>query len=221
MERSRIRKTITILLMFLLVSLTSCKHDYNTPKEYFFKNIVDKTTYISDSIYLAKVVKFMAINSVDPFRGPTFYDESTTVIIDTILYDKKNNLLAFWVITEISTSKLNDSDIDSPYFYNGICMYASRKNKKDILKVYEFGPVGFIMFPNFEDVHNGLSDYSFKYNKTFKRLDAKEVYNMDDIRFWSGIEWSEILKNPYRYKVDTVIKRKPTHKYINGEWVKL
>lgn len=82
---------------------------HQTPKQYKNYCKIDHNQYTKDSLYLSRIIKLMRDNNVFSYN-PLFYNSNSTVIIDTIIYNKTFDKLAIW---GICVSKDNNKTIYS------------------------------------------------------------------------------------------------------------
>jgi hypothetical protein len=100
MEWNAMGKTIikNIAIVFF-VALFSCQRT-KTPKEFLYEVNVKKTTYLSDTLYLRKILNKILINNLRPFHIKELYDKNTILYIDTVFYSPDFKKMVVFVIAK-------------------------------------------------------------------------------------------------------------------------
>ena len=86
MEWNTMGKTIikNIAIVFFL-ALFGCQGT-KTPKEFLYEVNVNKTTYLSDTLYLRKILNKILLSNLRPFHIKDLYDKNSILHIDTVFY---------------------------------------------------------------------------------------------------------------------------------------
>lgn len=201
-----IQKLITGVFIFLFCyysyfKLQEIYHKYKwkTPDRYLSHIKCDKEQYKADSLYLCKTIKKMHIKKL-LFCEPTYCKENSTIMIDTIFYNRTFTKLACirYFIT------LNDDQKASKYIYEGSGYMAYRKNLNDSLKIFStYGP--FITRYNYKEIRDDSRFWFLYFAHTCTvPYDTKPRYNWNDVRFWVDAQWDE-QGSSYYLKNDSLI----------------
>ncbi len=191
--------------MILSFQFASCQNKSfeKTPKEFISKVNVPKRIYSSDSLNLVNLIK----EEIRNHRGGYFskaYDDSTEVIIDSILYSPNFDRLAFFIIDKKENKKTypinwTEKDVESlnqneklsynGYHYTGKAYIGIRK--KDSLIIDNFFRITTAKYENIDEAKLRLKQLFFEEYSAVK--EAGFEYNIDDVRFWKNKNvWNKI-----------------------------
>jgi hypothetical protein len=186
---SKFSIVVQIVLFFALNSCESYRMKKYTPNEYLNHTMVKREDYSRDSIGILKQLESLLLNHKG-FFGNTSYDDSTQLIIDSIIYSPDLNRLAVFIITKNPTSRQLTPNPKSYWYYDATCYLGVKEN--DTISLSWEGP-------NFSNSTNQqkLSDIiresyftEFADNDTSKTSTSK--YNLNDIRFWNSLIWKKL-----------------------------
>jgi len=176
-----------------------------TPKEFLNKNFVDRKMYLTDSLYLSVLLKEMRRKRVFLYN-PTYFNEKSIFIIDTIIYDSKHNKLAFWGICESTYPH----PTESKYIYEASGYYAFRDKITNNLRLslaFDFN-IGRFDYNDLKEYF--IREFLYKKHKKFVNKDSKPRYNWNDIRMWYGADWDDVLiENSYSFEKGKLVKYTP------------
>ena len=104
-KNKKMRKIL--ILCFLIFQMAGCQNRKVkiTPDEFISKENAPKDLYRSDSIQLVALIK-KEIGKKKGAYGANFYDSSTKVIIDTIMYNSNLDRMVFFIIDKVENKKL-------------------------------------------------------------------------------------------------------------------
>jgi len=178
--------TITILLLS-----TACNQERKTPKEFLNHSKIDEKGYQSDSTMIL-INLYSSLQSREGFFNNSSYDNSTELIIDTLVYSPDFKKLAAFIMTKNLTSKQLAPDKTHVFYYDAACFLGIRGN--DSIKLNWLGP-------NFTNTYdkNELSalirdEYFNKFVTPKDDKSGKYKYNLNDTRFWDSPIWQEFTK---------------------------
>jgi hypothetical protein len=216
-----------IILFSLIFQIVSCQNKINnqTPNKFLSKVNASKEMYSKDSLSLILCIKKEIFYNRGGYNA-NFYDQSTPIIIDTIIYSPNLDKVVFFVIDSVENKKtypknLSQDKIDSMqklaslpydgYHYNG-CAYIGEKNG-DSFEVYDFFRIYLGKYKNIHNLKNRLRqvfliEYSKVQEKGFE-------YNVDDKRFWDNSNvWDDMEKNKKtQQEFDELKKTSPENIY--------
>src|SRR6202008_3820051 len=113
---------IPILLCFLCCNRSG---RVNTPRGFVNQVTVEPSLYRRDSISILRNLYDKMKNHEASFQNPEYFD-STTLYLDTVLYDSSYNKVALFVIAENPVRRNPHSDSKLPYYYNANCYLGKR-----------------------------------------------------------------------------------------------
>lgn len=167
-------KTNKMKYLLLLLILLQCN-----------KSSIVKTNnpiYERDKKLILKNIKVLVNHHIGFFVSKE-YNDSTQIIIDTVVYSPDFKKFATLIITKNSTSQQLMPNSEE-WYYNATCFLGTKKN--DTLSLYWYGP-------NFTNSNNPsyLSETIRK--KCFEDLQnsKEERYNINDNRFWDSKVWKQ------------------------------
>lgn len=186
---------IAILLSLFLYFRYIYGYEFNfykeTPKEYLNNTVVNKKNYSSDSSNIALQLQGFVKNHQESFYSKE-YDESTQIMVDTIVYSPDYKKIATFIIAKNSTNKQLMPDKKYRWYYDATCYLGTKQQNSFIL-----GWIG----PNYtnsydiESISGKIRNYYFrqKYSNTDNN---RENFNLNDIRYWSkSIDWKNLENN--------------------------
>lgn len=161
---------------------------YNeTPSEYVSNIVINKKEYSSDSASVVLQIHDFVKNHQESFYSKE-YDESTRIVVDTILYSYDREKIAAFIIAKNPIHKLRVPDKRYKWYYNATC-YLGIKNQDS----YFLSWIG----PNYSNsydlgsISRKIRDYYFKQRSS--NNNSNDEYNINDIRYWNnGEEWQKI-----------------------------
>lgn len=193
------KKNIILFLIYIQVVGCQNKNIKLTPDKYISEVKVPKELYLNDSIKLVELIK----TEIKGHKGAYFsksYDDSTQIIIDTIMYNKDFNKIIFFIIDKAenfkSVEKRTDLSLDGNY-YTGKAYIGIRVN--EVLKINNFFRIETANYQKIEEVKKRLREIYFEEYSAVKE-DGFE-YNLDDIRFWNNPNvWNIIQEDELKWK---------------------
>ncbi len=161
------------------------KKIHETPENY--RNIIKASPiqYSSDSLFLSRVIKQMAVEKIIKL------DKNRSVIlIDTIIYDSTYNKLTFWVLCQTPNP---DTKI-STYLYSGNGYYAFRNSLTESLSISSYMEI-VNKKPSYNEIRAFLRN-KYLYETAHKgKKKQKAAYNWDDSRLWTSPVWDSVSNN--------------------------
>lgn len=202
-------KTIikNIAIVFFLV-LCGCQGT-KTPKEFLYEVNVERTTYLSDTLYIRKILNQMLFKNIRPYHIKDLYDKNSILDIDTVFYSPDLKKMVVFVITKNAYMKYDNYNPDSiKYMYEGFHFYGYRsKNEKIILNMScDFN----IKSESKEDLKDAFYSYAFIRKSTGHPFDGEPQYNLNDIRLWS----SKQMKFQMKDSTNLVLLEKDTLRFL-------
>lgn len=206
MERNGFVRTVinknTVLICMILQSvllLTCGETQITTPPEYYYVNEVSRSKYSADSTFLITHIKKMIQRREGPFY-PEKFDDSTSIYIDTIVYNADQDRLAFFVITKNTNDKLLSKGRHDKFHFDAHFFIGKILEKSWELKWFK--RLSFSRFEGYNDISMKVKSWYNNELKKIKGHDGKSLYkyNLNDYRFWDGPLWdSTITQNPSSY----------------------
>lgn len=195
------KKIIIIAILAILVVLFlylryiygwyEFKFHKETPKEYVNNTIINKEKYSSDSANIMFHIKGFLKNHQESFYSKE-YDESTQIIVDTILYSPDYKKIATIIIAKNPTNKQLMSDKKYKWHYNATCYLGTKKN--DSLLLNWIGP-NYNNSYDMESISKKIRNYYFK-QRSSSTNNSDNKYNIDDVRYWEySKDWQKIENN--------------------------
>lgn len=216
-----------IILFSLIFQIVSCQNKIinHTPNKFLSNVNVSKEIYSTDSLSLVLCIKKEIFCNRGNYNA-NFYDQSTPIIVDTIIYSPNLEKVVFFVIDSLENKKtypknLSQDKIDSMqkisglpydgYHYNG-CAYLAKK-RGDSFEVYDFFKIYLGKYKNIYDLKNRLREvFLLEYSKAQEK---GFEYNVDDKRFWDNPNaWDAFEKNKkIQQELDELKKMNPENIY--------
>lgn len=161
-----------------------------TPKEYVNDTVVNKKKYSLDSAIIALQIQGFVKNNQESFYSKE-YDDSTQIIVDTILYSPDYKKIVTFIIAKNSTKKQLMPDKNYKWYYDATCYFGTKEDDSFLLSW--IGP-NYTNSYDIESLSGKIRSYYFK--RSSSSMDNGDKYNIDDIRFWSDNEkWEKIKYN--------------------------
>jgi hypothetical protein len=181
------------ILLLLLFAACIRSRKVETPKEFVNDVKVDPSLYSKDSISILENLYGKMRKHESSFQSPEYFD-STTLYLDTILYDSTRNKIALFVIAENPVRRNPHSDSKLPYYYNANCYLGKREYpNSSYFALKNIGPVSIINFDDKATANKAIRESYFSELTTFLDAEAKPHYdfNVNDKRFWTSAKgWS-------------------------------
>jgi hypothetical protein len=182
-------------LMFLLLGFGSCgQGSVGTPKEYKYNVDVDANEYSKDSTRLYYTLETMLFKNLSPFSPSSYYDSTTRIYIDSILYSPDELRAVVFVINRVAKDKKKLS-LKNNFEYNANYLFCDKVNKDSTIKVYRYSAFNLSKYGSYADVKNALFELCFGRRATDKWNEKQPRFNMDDSRFWNSEEFNYVVKN--------------------------
>jgi hypothetical protein len=161
-----------------------------TPKEFVNYTKIDKENYSRDSVNIVLQMKDYVKDHKESLYSKEYCD-STQFSVDTILYSPNFKKLAVFVIAKNPTHKQLIPDKEYKWYYDGSCYIGNKENKK--ININWIGPL-YTNYYNINSLSNIIREYFFlKYNSDTDINGNKNMYNLDDIRYWDkSIDWKNL-----------------------------
>jgi hypothetical protein len=174
---------LVVLLGMVALHQSSCAN--RTPNKYINKTTVSSEIYAQNKQDFHDTIrKFISTNSSAYY--PKDNDSLTQIFIDTILYSPSKDKVAFFVITQNSSSKLLSGDTSDKYFYRAHCFVGyldSTFKANDI----EWVSANYLSnYKNYKETSDIVREIYFN---EFIREGTSMEYNLNDIRFWKSSFW--------------------------------
>lgn len=158
-----------------------------TPKEYISNNLPNKGKYSSDSTDIVFQIRGFIKNHKESFYSKD-NDESTQIIVDTILYNPDYNKIATFIITKNSTSKQLIKDKNHKWYYDATCYLGAKHN--DSLSLTQIGT--HYGNSDMKSISQIIRNYYFR-ERSSDPNHSNNTYNFNDIRYWSNSkDWKKI-----------------------------
>jgi hypothetical protein len=185
---------ILVLLFFYLRYIYGWyefKFYKETPKEYVSNTIINKEKYSSDSVNIVLQIQGFVKDHQESFYSKE-YDESTQIVVDTILYSPDYKKIAVFVIAKNPINKQRIPDKNYKWYYNATC-YLGIKEQDSFLLNW-IGP-NYTNSYNIESISKKIRNYYFK-QRSSSTNNSDDKYNIDDIRYWKDSkDWQKIENN--------------------------
>lgn len=201
------KKNIILFLIYIQVISCQNRNIKLTPDKYISEVKATKELYSNDSIKLVGLIK----TEIKEHKGAFFsnaYDDSTQIIIDTIMYNKGFNKISFFIIDKTKNLKSFEKHTDLPFdgnYYTGKAYIGIRINK--FLKINNFFRIETANYQKIEEVKKRLRELYFEEYSTAKENGFE--YNLDDIRFWNNPKvWNIIQEDELKWKEFNEEKKK-------------
>lgn len=176
-----------VLIIFFFKNFYGWKEipkNSDTPSHYLSLKKVTRDNYNRDSLNVVGILKEMRIKKMDFFNNKS-YNDSTVLIIDTLLYSPNLNKIAVLLITKNLTSNQLSPDKTNLYYFDATCYLGIRN--KDSISLKWIGP----LFTNSPEFNYASQDIRLACLRSFATHDTTDDYefNMNDIRFWDSKIW--------------------------------
>lgn len=164
-----------------------------TPKNYVSNIIINKEQYSSDSANIVLQIQGFVKNHQESFYSKE-YDESTRIIVDSILYSPDYKKIATFIIAKNPTNKQLMPDKKYKWYYDGF-LYIGNKDG-DSVKINSTGE-GQRNYKEINELSGALKNLFFeKYSSTKDNSGNEKLYNLNDIRYWEkSIDWGNLEYN--------------------------
>ena len=163
----------------------------DTPDRFINPTTISTGDFNKDRLSLINQFKDLAIKHVGFFSSKEYYEE-TDIIIDTILYSPKYEKLVILMIARNPTSRQLMAGKNEIWYYNATSYLGLRQN--DSIALSWLGP-NFSNSSDLPEISHILREACFR---TFVSQDTigefAHKYNLNDVRFWTGKEWLDIVK---------------------------
>lgn len=192
------KKIIIIAILVILVVLFlyfryiygwyEFKFYKETPKEFVNNTIINKEKYSSDSANIVLQIQGFIKNHQESFNSKE-YDESTQIVVDTILYSPDYKKIAVFVIAKNPINKQRIPDKNYKWYYNAT--YYLGIKEQDSFLLNWIGP-NYTNSYNIESISKKIRNYYFK-QRSSSTNNSDDKYNIDDIRYWKDSkDWQKI-----------------------------
>lgn len=162
------------------------RESVSTPNKFLSSVTINKYLYKRDSFEIIKQLRGSLLDHKDFFDNSA-YDDSTQLIVDSIVYSSDYNRLAVLVLTKNPVQKQLVPDQRYSWYYDATCYLGIRRTDTVILRW--LGPV-YTNAYNREVISKDIRNAIFI---TFARKDTSKAniyrYNLNDVRFWKSIIW--------------------------------
>lgn len=162
-----------------------------TPKEYVSNTFINKKKYSLDSANIVIQIQGFVKNNQESFYSKE-YDESTQIIVDTILYSPDYKKIATFIIAKNSTKKQLMPNKNYKWYYDATCYLGTKQDDSFLLSW--IGP-NYTNSNDMESISKKIRSYYFK-QKSSSTDNGGDKYNIDDVRYWNDNEkWEKIEHN--------------------------
>lgn len=197
------KKIIIVAVLVILVSLFlyfryvygwyEFKFYKEAPKEYVSNTVISKENYSSDSANIVLQIQGFVKNHQESFYSKE-YDESTQIIVDTILYSPDYKKIATFIIAKNPSNKQLKPDKKYKWYYDGF-LYIGNKDR-DSFKINSTGE-GRRNYKEIKELSDVLRNLFFeKYSSTKDNKGNEKLYNLNDIRYWEkSVDWENLEYN--------------------------
>ncbi|SKA41851.1 hypothetical protein SAMN04488128_105531 [Chitinophaga eiseniae] len=189
-----IKHKLIIFFTFGLIALSCTEKRIRTPKA--FLNTVERDTdsYVKDKDVLARQIREFMTKHEQSFYSAEYYD-STTLQIDSILYNNDHQKVIVFVLTKNPIHRQLMPAKNYNWYYNAFCYLGIRQ--KDEFKLEWMDSFNIINFYDGEKASEAIKDMYFTQFATIREVNGeyKYKYNFDDTRFWSDPIWEKYFEN--------------------------
>jgi hypothetical protein len=130
------------------------------------------------------------------FSNPEYFD-STTLYLETLIYDSSFNRVALFVIAENPVHRNPHSDSKLPYYYNADCYLGKRIfADSSLFDLKNIGPVSIVNFHDRASASEAIRESYYSELTTFLDSDRnpRYNYNVNDKRFWESSKgWKRVF----------------------------
>lgn len=146
----------------------------------------------SDSNLVLNKLKVLLANKEDLFYN-SGYSGQTTIIIDSIIYNKDSSKMAVFAIIKspISNLQILNRKDKSEWFYDATCYVGLRQIDTIIIKWVGHNLVSFF---DYQEISNAIRNeclYNFSSIDSTNHLYSE--YNMHDSLFWTSPFWNKVI----------------------------
>ncbi|TWF44286.1 hypothetical protein FHW36_101205 [Chitinophaga polysaccharea] len=187
----------SFFFFFSLLLLISC-NDYikPTPERYKYINQhFSVKDYTEDSIAVMNTLNKALEQNIGPFSAKKAYNtKATSIYLDTMLYGPDKEGIVVFIITETDREKVEHYGNDTlKYLYGANYLFGLKDKVSKQTRLFDYGAVRFVNFHSYKTAKEVLFEYCFGRRATDKPWnDHEPMYNMDDVRFWSGDQFNAI-----------------------------
>jgi len=183
------------LICAIVVILFSCGDDSYKATPAKFKQIVkiNQALFIADKDDVYSIIKKMIDNKVSPF-DKKYYDKSTQIFVDTLVYSPDLTKLIAFIITKNSTEKLLYKENNEKYYYNANYLFCVKNSDDGKISVFDYAAFNLVDFYSYKQIKEALNEYCF-YRLLGESTPDNIHYNVDDVRFWQSKEFERVINN--------------------------
>lgn len=175
-----------------------------TKIEFISKENAPKDLYRNDSIKLITLINKEIKNKSGAYRA-NFYDSSTNITIDTIMYNSKLNRIVFFIIDKVENKKLypkgwKNKDVKSLEKYGNLSYEGYHYNAKAYIGIRKGDS---IIINNYFRLNIDKSTDIKKLKQRQRQMFFEEYsavnekgyeYNLNDKRFWDNPNvWNKVM----------------------------
>ncbi|MEY8761856.1 hypothetical protein [Chryseobacterium tongliaoense] len=160
----------------------------NTPEKYRSETQVTSQKYTSDSLKLVNQMHSLIKEHKESFYSGE-YDNSTQIIIDTIMYSSDFNRITFFVITKNPVKKLSKPEKNYQWYYDATCYIGQRI--QDSFNLKWVGP-NYTNSYDLEHISKEIENYFFKKRASEPAYNGEKKYNINDTRYWTSSDWKNL-----------------------------
>lgn len=194
-----------VIFCFLIFQLASCQNRKVkiTPKEFTSIVKAPKGLYQTDSIKLVKLIRNEIKDKKEAYSA-NFYDDSTGIIIDTIMYNNNFDRMVFFIIDKVENKKLYPKDWKNKdvkpleqygnlpyegYHYNAKAYLGVRNG--DAISINNYFRLNIDDYTDIKELKQRQRQMLFE---EYSAVNEKGYeYNLNDKRFWNNSHiWDEI-----------------------------
>ena len=185
-------KILTYLM--LLAFITSCALKTSTPEEFMNSNKIPKEVYNEDLGLLKDALK-AHYDSINSIVNPRYVTKLLGAKIDTVFHGNDNKIVFLALVTK--ENEFAEKGIQ----YAGECYIAYKKNNIKSLYQLKYSSTSIESLEDVSELTRKL--YLVEMNH------KKDVYNINDTRFWDSYVWEEAKE--MRKKRKSFEEMKKTH----------
>ncbi|MBC9930409.1 hypothetical protein [Chitinophaga qingshengii] len=187
------KATLVIILVGLGLLVLCFKYIYgwmsfhrnvDTSVGFLNNTVVSGENYIQDSTQIIHQLKKSLLRHEDFFNSSA-YDDSTQIIIDSIVYSPDLKKVGILVIAKNATSKQLLPDKRYNWYYDATCYLGVRQADSITLKMTGATYTNSYSEQRISDIMRAACF------RTFAIDDSLHKYNLNDTRFWSAPIWKK------------------------------
>jgi len=191
------------ILKLLMISLLLFSCSTTTKKKHTNNFVVSSENYRNDTIQIKnKLLEFYKLKNKIYYDKPNYQRKILNIKVDTLIYGKDNKFASLILIDEVNKYAKNDKHIS----YAGECVIGKKKNDTIIL-------INILTLKTFSSKNRSLAKKGLVNNYLKGKLNIKENYNINDVRFWDSKVWQDSLiiktKQFYLKQNDSLSKTYP------------